>query len=86
MELRSFSTAENAAYSVELLRRHGWQRAGLVTCDWHMPRALACFERAGLPCFPLPAASPPVGPLHRMRRGLRERGAGWLDEFLTFGF
>lgn len=86
MELCSLSTAENAAFSAELFRRHGWQHAALVTCDWHMPRALSCFARAGLVCRPLPARSPRVNPLGSLSRGIRERMSAVVDEVLTFGF
>src|SRR5262249_30489336 len=42
-ELCSLSTLENAWYSAELLRAGSFTRPAVVTCDWHLPRALACF-------------------------------------------
>jgi uncharacterized SAM-binding protein YcdF (DUF218 family) len=86
MELCSFSTAENASFTAELFQRHGLGRAALVTCDWHMPRALACFERVGFDCRPFPASSPELGALPRAKRRLRERASFAVDRVLTFGF
>lgn len=53
LETASRDTAENAEFSVALLRGHGVRRVLIVTHAWHMPRALALFERA--------AASEPAG-------------------------
>jgi uncharacterized SAM-binding protein YcdF (DUF218 family) len=86
LELCSLSTAENAVYCAELFRRHGWHRAALVTCEWHMPRALACFERAGLHCRPLAAKNPAAPRMAALRRQLRERASAIVDGLLTFGF
>jgi len=46
IEPDSRDTAENAQRSVALLRGRGVRRVVIVTHDWHMPRALALFERA----------------------------------------
>lgn len=43
----SLSTRDNARFSTEVLARRGSPRAILVTCDWHMARAIVLFERAG---------------------------------------
>lgn len=45
LEERSADTRENATFSAELLRRDGVRRILLVTSAWHMPRAVACFQR-----------------------------------------
>src|SRR5262249_32960802 len=43
VETRSLTTRQNARFVAELLRRRGLTRAGIVTCDWHLSRAIACF-------------------------------------------
>ncbi len=48
VEDRSLDTADNALRSAALLRAAGHQRILLVTHAYHMPRAMAAFERAGL--------------------------------------
>lgn len=79
VELRSLTTSENAREAARLLRTRGVERVGVVTCDWHMERALRLFARAGLEARALPAASPVGTPPERAYRWLRERTAGWLD-------
>jgi uncharacterized SAM-binding protein YcdF (DUF218 family) len=69
----SLSTWENAHHTARLLRAAGGTRVGLVTCDWHMPRALRHFEIAGMKPVPIPVASPSLTPLGRRYRVLRER-------------
>jgi uncharacterized SAM-binding protein YcdF (DUF218 family) len=51
----SLSTRENARFTVEVLTRRGADRAVLVTCPWHMARAVALFSRAGLAVEPVAA-------------------------------
>ncbi len=48
IEDRSATTAENAAFSAAILRRHQVKRILLVTDAMHMPRARRVFQRAGL--------------------------------------
>lgn len=48
VEQASTTTAENAAFSADLLQRQGIDRIYLVTHAWHMPRAKAAFERQGI--------------------------------------
>lgn len=50
----SRDTAGNARLLAPLLQRDGVQRIALVTHAWHMPRAVAAFEQAGLAVTPAP--------------------------------
>jgi uncharacterized SAM-binding protein YcdF (DUF218 family) len=53
-EDRSRTTRENALYTRDLLQRFGYERIYLVTHAWHMRRAAASFERAGVELVPAP--------------------------------
>lgn len=55
-EAQSRDTAGNARLLTPLLRQDGVQRIALVTDAWHLPRAVAAFERAGLTVSPAPTA------------------------------
>ena len=48
LEADSRDTAENARLQAPVLKRDGVQRIALVTNAWHMPRAVAAFEKTGL--------------------------------------
>ena len=70
-EYCSLTTRENALYFRRRARRFDFRRIALVTCDFHMPRALHCFEREGFEC--VAHVSPtPTRAWHRggIRRGL----------------
>src|SRR5205085_6891262 len=54
VETRSKNTAENGAFSRDVLATRGIQRVLLVTSAYHMPRAVAAFRRAGLQVSPSP--------------------------------
>lgn len=54
IETASHTTAENARFSAEMLRAAGVTRVLLVTHSFHIPRARAQFERAGLQVIPAP--------------------------------
>jgi uncharacterized SAM-binding protein YcdF (DUF218 family) len=49
----SFSTRENARFTAGVLLRRGVAAAAVVTCGWHMPRAVALFARAGVVAEPV---------------------------------
>jgi uncharacterized SAM-binding protein YcdF (DUF218 family) len=76
-ERRSRTTHENAVRTAELLLARGARRVGVVTCDWHLPRALYCFRRAGFDAIGVEARSPPVPLRRRVFRTLRETTA-WV--------
>jgi len=78
-ERESLTTRGNAQGVRRLLRERALTRLGLVTCDWHMPRALRIFRRVGLDPIAIPAASP-ARPLHVVSaRWLRERASLAID-------
>jgi uncharacterized SAM-binding protein YcdF (DUF218 family) len=78
-ELSSLSTRENAAYVAEIVRRRGGRTVAVVTCDWHLPRALANFRRAGMDPMPWPAPAPPHGLLVGAMRILHELVSSRLE-------
>lgn len=82
----SRSTRQNARYAAKLLLPRGIRRIGLVTCDWHMARALRCFRGAGFDATPLPAPAPPLHGLPGLERAVRERLSFAVDRFVTRGF
>ena len=64
----SRDTRENAARMVPLLQRAGITHVVLVTHGWHMPRALAQFERAAAPAG-IRIEPAPMGLAKRSGRG-----------------
>ncbi|MEO7952966.1 MAG: YdcF family protein [Polaromonas sp.] len=55
-EGQSRDTAGNARLLAPMLQHDGVQRIALVTDAWHLPRAVAAFERSGLTVSPAPTA------------------------------
>jgi uncharacterized SAM-binding protein YcdF (DUF218 family) len=53
-ESASRDTAENASFSAPILKNDGIQRIVLVSHAWHLPRAVAAFERQGLTVIAAP--------------------------------
>lgn len=78
-ELFSLTTVENAWYSTEILREAGVFRVGVVTCDWHMPRALACFRAFGADVTAVPARAPVPSPVDLAVRSAYEWSRMRLD-------
>ncbi len=85
-ELRSRSTRQNARFAARLLLPRGVRRVLLVTCDFHMERALACFRGAGFDPVPMPSLSPTLSVKDQWQRKIRERVSGLVDRLLTRGF
>lgn len=83
LELDSLTTRGNARGVAALLQGRSAKRLGLVTCDWHMRRALRLFRQAGLYATPLPAPSPPRSLPRVLGRFLRERASSLLDRLLA---
>jgi uncharacterized SAM-binding protein YcdF (DUF218 family) len=86
-ELCSLSTYENAIFSAALLRRlvqpsgapSRPPRAAIVTCPFHLPRALANFRASGVDAFALPAATVPASIARRAYLRVHELICGWFD-------
>jgi uncharacterized SAM-binding protein YcdF (DUF218 family) len=57
VETRSRHTAENAHFSAEMLKADNVRKILLVTHDYHMRRALAHCEAAGLICYAAPVST-----------------------------
>lgn len=53
---QSRDTLDNASRTAQLLRQDGINRIALVSHAWHLPRAVAAFEDAGLRVLPAPTA------------------------------
>lgn len=68
----SLTTRDNARLSAELLRRRGTGTITLVTCDWHMARAVALFEQERLVVSPHPVPGPPPSRMTGWHRGIHE--------------
>jgi len=49
---QSLNTKENIANSLDIMKKHGWRRALLVTQALHMKRALQLAKEEGLDCMP----------------------------------
>src|SRR6185503_18091571 len=79
LERESTRTRENAKYTAALLEPLGLRRVGLVSCDFHMARALWCFRRTGLEPEPLAVPSPKLRLSRRIWRFVREQGAWVMD-------
>jgi uncharacterized SAM-binding protein YcdF (DUF218 family) len=54
LEDQSDNTDQNARFTQRILKEAGISTVYLVTTAWHMPRAQASFERAGLRVVPAP--------------------------------
>lgn len=59
VELWSLTTYENAVFSASMLRRLGARSAAIVSCAWHLPRALQSFTGAGIEAFAWPRRATP---------------------------
>lgn len=75
----SYTTRDNARFATQMLVRRAIEDVTLVTCEWHLSRALAHFEREGMRVRSWPASGGPTGALTRTYRRAREWVASRLD-------
>lgn len=75
----ALSTLENAYFSTRLARLRRWRRLTVVTCPWHMPRAMANFEACGVDVLPRPTPKAPASFRARAYMHARECTCRRLD-------
>jgi uncharacterized SAM-binding protein YcdF (DUF218 family) len=86
-ELCSLTTWENAQYTASLLGLAPSKSLGgaaqrcvaLVTCSWHMPRAVLNFRAAGLDSIPVPAEPGPTPMVRVLSRRIHETVSELID-------
>jgi uncharacterized SAM-binding protein YcdF (DUF218 family) len=79
-ELWSLSTYENAVFAAALLKQLRAERTIVVTCGWHLERALQNFRAAGVDAVGLPAPEPGgASALVRVERAVHEFLSGLFD-------
>jgi uncharacterized SAM-binding protein YcdF (DUF218 family) len=77
----SLTTLDNARFSAGILERRGVTGAAIVTCAWHLPRAVDSFARAGLTTEPLGACDPNAPTwMDRIGRAAREGFLSWVQD------
>ena len=85
IETSSRNTVESALAVAQIAKKQGWQKILLVSSAYHIPRSLACFQKAQLKSIPIPvdyqslkafawpeAAIPSLGGLALSTLALRE--------------
>ncbi len=81
LEVFARSTSENAYFCCRMARARGWNRLAVVTCPWHMPRAMGDFHRCGFSPLLLPAEAADATLRHQLYRSAKERTCSILDAF-----
>jgi len=92
VEMCSLTTWENALYTSQLLDRRARtsppggaaEEIAVVTCPWHMPRALSNFRAVGLWPVPLPSDRDDGGRWRTFNRSIHEAVSTWLDSRLRW--
>ena len=82
-EERSISTLQNARFVARMAGERLLGQLAVVTCDWHMQRALAAFRWYGFRALPLAAPAPPVTRWRGLLRAADERRALVFDRCLA---
>lgn len=75
----SMSTKDNARFTARLLGRLGLPRVVVVSCPWHLTRALLLFRREGIQAEGLGAEPGDAGAWRRLYWSTRERVCMRLD-------
>jgi len=75
----SLDTRDNARFAAALLARRGIGAVLVVTCDWHLPRALRLFRATGLDVVGVGVPPPPASLLRRSYWHAREALSSWHD-------
>jgi uncharacterized SAM-binding protein YcdF (DUF218 family) len=75
----SLDTRDNARFAAAMLARRGIARVVVITCAWHLPRALCAFRAAGLAVEGIGVEPPPSTLGERLYRRGREALASWND-------
>jgi len=66
IEPRAMDTIQNACFSVQIMRHHGWHSAEVVSSGFHLPRAGLIFKRLPIEWRTHDAPSiPPPSPAHQ---------------------
>jgi uncharacterized SAM-binding protein YcdF (DUF218 family) len=88
IEAVSDSTFEEAEFSRDLMLRHGWRSAILVTDPFHMRRATMIFRKAFEPAGLSVAASPAEGSKYGVASWWHDRNGIMrvAQEYLKFGY
>lgn len=80
-ERLSISTSDNARYVAIALMKRGIDRAVVVTCDWHVPRAVRAFEREGITARGHGVPGARRGAVRDAWRTVREHVAARIDRW-----
>jgi uncharacterized SAM-binding protein YcdF (DUF218 family) len=79
-ERASLTTRDNARFTAASCARRQIARVSIVTCGWHLPRAIMCFQAEGLEVARLVSAGEgESGPLVRAWIGGKERFLRMLE-------
>jgi uncharacterized SAM-binding protein YcdF (DUF218 family) len=97
LEERARNTRENAVFSAESVRAHGYRRVLVVTSAFHMPRSRECFAAVDLDVDYLPVDfrmhensfdaefMPRAHALYVSTAAIRERFGRWIYRLRGFG-
>ncbi|MDP9001430.1 MAG: YdcF family protein, partial [Myxococcota bacterium] len=79
----SLTTGDNARFTAAAMARRAITHAAVVTCEWHLPRAVALFRRAGISAEGVAAQRYDAHWTRRVWWRCRERALVWLQMTLA---